>query len=241
MADTFEITQPTFQGPFTLLLDAIKDQKIEVFEISLTEITSAFFEYLHKAELVDLDMSAEFLVMAAYLLELKSKKLLPQPETAELIEEEEEIEIELAKHLDEYRIFKQVAQDLKERKESFSKIYSRYHREILKPEKKDFFLTEISLEDLVKAFQRVYMQSAAEEKFVKIADEDITLPQRIGEVLEILKKGKEGVAFEALFIRRTRLEVVVTFLAILELARRNLLLIYQGEGFGNINLRLNEA
>ena len=240
-SETFAVKQTAFEGPFSVLLDAIKDEKVNVFEVSLSEVTSAYFEHLKKIEKIDLENSSEFLVMAAYLLELKSKRLLPQPEEIALLQEEQEIEEDLAKHLEEYKIFKLAAQTLQERKDSFARVYSRYHRELLRPEKKDFFLTEVSLEDLVKAFQNVYVKVSERPHVVGIKDEEITLPQRIGEVIDILKSNPDGIDFEKLFIRWTRLEVVVTFLAILELAKNQYIDIYQGEEFGKINVRLSKA
>jgi segregation and condensation protein A len=241
MIETFEITLPKYAGPFELLLQAVREGRIGIFEISLSQITAAYFEYLKRFSEVNLNLASEFLVMAAYLLELKSKQLLPQPEEIEMAAEEEEIERELARHLAEYKLFKQAAEQLKDKKDSFARIYSRYHREVLGPEDKDFFLTDVNLQDLLQAFQRVYLEFSKEEEVREIKDEEITLPQRIGEVVEMLKLAQNDVAFERLFVRRTRLEAVVTFLAILELCRRQLIRILQGEIFSGIVIRLIPA
>ena len=176
--------------------------------------------------------------MAALLIEMKSKRLLPQPEEIEIKKSEEEIESELLAHLEEYKVYQAAAQQLKERKDEFKKVYSRYHREVLKPEQKDFFLTDVNLKDLVEAFQKVYRQIAEEEKVREIKDEEITLPQRIEEVTAILLKAQGIVEFEKLFIRRTKLEVVVTFLAMLELAKQNRIRIVQNVLFGGICIGL---
>jgi len=238
MTETFQITIPKYDGPFELLLDAVKESKLDIFEISLSQITSAYFEYLHKMKEINLNLASEFMVTAAYLLELKSKRLLPQPE--EIMEqlEEEEIETDLAEHIREYQRFKQAAEHLKHKKDSFSRIYSRFHSEEQGPEQKDFFLTDVNLNDLLLAFQRVFKAVTEEEKTKEIINDEITLPQRIEEVTAILSASKEGVAFEKLFIRRTRMEVVVTFLAVLELCRRQTINLSQEERFGGIYVRL---
>ena len=233
----FEITIPKYTGPFDLLLSAIKENEIDIFEISLSQITSTYFDYLRKVEIVNLNAASEFLLMASMLLEMKSKKLLPQPEDLALQLEEEEIEGELANHLEEYKMFKQMAETLKIKKESFRKVYSRYHREVAGPEHKDFYLKDVSLQDLVVAFKKVWDSIGVQEDTrTIIKDEDITLPQRIEEVVNMLKENSDGVEFERLFIRRTRIEVVVTFLAVLELAKRNSIKIVQGVRFGGIRI-----
>lgn len=238
MSEAFTITLPKYDGPFDLLADAIKDGKIDIFEISLSQITFAYFEYLKKIKEIDLNPTSEFLLAAAYLLELKSRRLLPHPEDAVQLQEEEELESDLAEHIREYQRFKHAAEQLRSKKESFSRIYSRFHSEEQVKEHKDFYLTDVNLNDLVQAFKRVYNSIAEEEKITEIKNDDITLPQRINEVLAMLAGSADGVGFEQLFIRRTRLEVVVTFLAVLELCRRSMIKILQEEKFGGIYLRL---
>ena len=106
---------------------------------------------------------------------------------------------------------------------------------------KDFYLKDVNLNDLVLAFQRVFRAVVEEEAVVEIEADEVTLSQRIEEVVKLLEGSEEGVAFEQLFIRRTRMEVVVTFLAILELCRRNMINILQEERFSGIYLRLKKA
>ncbi|HTY12760.1 MAG TPA: segregation/condensation protein A [Candidatus Omnitrophota bacterium] len=241
MTEPFQITIPKYEGPFDLILDAIREGKIDIFEISLTQITSAYFEYMGKMKEIDLNLASEFILTAAYLLEIKSKRLLPKPEEVVLQQEEEEIETDLADHIKEYQRFKQVAVHLKQKKESFSRIYSRIGSPDDAPVQKDFYLKDVNLNDLVLAFQRVFRTISDEENVQQITADEVTLPQRIDEVVEMLGRSEEGVAFEQLFIRRTRIEVVVTFLAVLELCRRNMINILQEERFSGIYLRLKKA
>lgn len=207
----------------------------------LSQITAAYFEYLGKFKEIDLNQASEFLLTAAYLLEMKSKRLLPQPEVMEEQLEEEELESDLADHIREYQRFKQVAQHLKLKKDTFARVYSRLHSDEPVPEQKDFYLTDVNLNDLVLAFRRVFNTFAEEEKVKEIANDEITLPQRISEVVDLLKMAPDGVAFEQLFIRRTRIEAVVTFLAVLELCRRQMIRVLQEERFGGIYLKLGKA
>lgn len=234
----FEVATEKYTGPFDLLLSAIKDNEIDIFEISISQITSAYFEHLRKIEIINLNAASEFLLMASILLEMKSKQLLPQPEKIELQLENEEIEGALADHLSEYKMFKQLALTLQFKKDSFKKVYSRYHREVQGPEHKDFYLKDVSLQDLVSAFKRVWDSIGVVEDDPRtiIKEEELTLPQRIDEVIKLLSDSPDGVAFEKLFVRRTRIEVVVTFLAVLELAKRNAIQIIQGVRFGGIRI-----
>lgn len=226
-----------YEGPFDLLLQAIDDGKLDIHAISLTELTNQYLAYLKELPALDLDAASEYLVMAAYLIELKSKMLLPQPEDPILQEEEEQIELDLAAHLMEYKFYKDVAVKLRDKQQNFFRTYSRYHREVQTAEQKEIFLVDITLEDLVKAFQNLYNEVKEEEPASLSVAEEISLPQRIEEVVNIISRSAGGeVEFEKLFLRRTRVEVVVTFLAILELARQRKIRIFQGKEFGGIKL-----
>lgn len=237
----FTVTLPKYEGPFDLLLAAIHDEKIDIFEISLAQITSTYFEYLKQLDHIDLNPASEFLLMAAQLLELKSKKVLPAPPDIILKQSEEEIESELAAHLLEYKRFQHMAGELKARQENFRRVYSRYHREPPGEVRREIELKDVSLTDLVKAFQEVWKRLPPEEEVQVINEDELNLEKRIMEVVEILKQGGGEAAFEKLFIRHTRLELVLTFLSILELAKQRLILILQKEKFGGIYLRLREG
>ncbi|MFA4905001.1 MAG: segregation/condensation protein A [Candidatus Margulisiibacteriota bacterium] len=237
----FTVALPKFEGPFDLLMAAIHDEKIDIFEISLSQITATYFEYLKRLDRINLNPASEFLLMAAQLLELKSKKVLPAPPDVVLERSEEEIESELAAHLLEYERFKHLAGELKARKANFNLVYSRYHREAPSPKASEIELKNVSLTDLVKAFQQVWKRLPPEEEVRVIKEDELNLDKRIGEVVEILKQGGGEADFEKLFLRHTRLELVLTFLSILELAKRRFILILQKEKFGGICLRLRES
>lgn len=236
-ADSFVIAIPKYSGPFDLLLSAIKDEKLGIFDVSISGITSSYFEYLKKLEEIDLNSASEFLLLAALLIEMKARNVLPKPEDVSLKIEEEEIQGDLIKHLEEYKLYKFLATNLKEKKDSFRKVYSRYHREVIgHDEKKDIFLKDVNLFDLVSAFKRVWDSIPYEDQAHPIQDDDVTLPKRIEEVEKLVLESKDGLVFEALFIRKTRLEVVVTFLAVLELAKNGKIKIAQGDKFSGIRI-----
>jgi len=225
----YKIDIDVYQGPFGLLLKAIDEGGIDVFKVSLSQITSSYFEYWKREE-PSLILASDFLFMAAYLIELKTRNLLPPKEE---VDDELFLEMEesLVNHLQEYNVYKNIAQTLKQRKEVFERVYGRHEGET---EEREIELVDVSLRDLVSAFQKVYAEAAKREQVVAIEAEEITLEERIIEIKRMVAGRSAGVPFEDLFIRRTRLEVVVTFLAILELVKQRFIQVRQGWRFGSI-------
>lgn len=226
----YKINIDVYKGPFDLLLKAIDEGSIDIFKVSVSDITNSYFDYWKREE-PDLVLASDFLAMAAYLLELKSKALLPAKE--EIIEEEalHDIEESLVSHIQEYEVYKNLAQTLRERKKIFERVYGRHEGE---KEEKEIELVDVSLRDLVSAFKRVYDEAAKREQVVPIVAEEVSLDDRIVEIKRMVAGRTDGVPFEDIFIRKTRLEIVVTFLAILELAKQRFIQIAQGRSFGSI-------
>lgn len=236
--EDFQVKLPVFEGPFTVLLHLIEEEKIGIHEVSLTQITQGYLKYLSLLRELDLTVASEFLVMAACLIELKSKTLLPKTEKT-LWEEEKEKEAErnLAEHLAQYKAYKERAKILKGRQELFQKMYSRHSfderlaEEIYEPE---IFLTDVTLRDLVTAFESIWETVEAREKTEEILDEEITVKDKIEEIIGKIKRKPQGIPLEKFFTRFIKLEVIVTFLAVLELVRQKQIRIKQGEIFGSI-------
>jgi segregation and condensation protein A len=225
----------SFEGPFDLLLHMIDEDKIDIYTISLTQIIKGYIDYLKMMKNLDIVIASEFLMMAAYLIEMKSKMLLPVEETPEEGENVEEIEKTLLERLHEYKVFKSLAESLKERKEVFGRTYSRYTVDAPPmEEEREVFLTDVTLRDLVVAFQRIWTEAEKKGETEEIADEHVTVSDKIKEILTKVRRKKDGVPFEELFTRLDKLEVVVTFLAILELGRQRQVQIKQGDTFGSI-------
>ena len=229
-ATSYQVKIDVYEGPFDLLLKAIDDGQLDIHKVSLSAIVNSYFDYWQAAER-DLLTASDFVLVAAYLIELKSRSLLPARETTELPEELTGIEESLVAHIQEYEVYKKIALDLKQRKAVFDRIYGRHEGEIVESE---IEFKDLSLRDLVLAFQKVYNEAALREQVVSIAAEEITLEERIVEIKRLVAGRSDGLPFEDLFLRKTRLEVVVTFLAILELAKHREVSIRQGRRFGSI-------
>ncbi|MEA3493166.1 MAG: segregation/condensation protein A [Candidatus Margulisiibacteriota bacterium] len=228
--DNYNVELDVYKGPFDLLLKAIDDGEINVHQVSLSQIVKSYFEYW-KREAPPLVAASDFIFMAAYLLELKTKSILPKREDILGDELLDGVEDSLVSHIQEYEAFKNLAQTLKERKNVFSRVYGRHEGE---RQEREFELKDVSLRDLVSAFQRVYNEATERENVFHIAAEEVTLEDRVAEIRQMLACKSRGVAFEDIFIRKTRIEIVVTFLAILELAKLNSIRITQGGRFGSI-------
>lgn len=229
-AAAYQVKIDVFEGPFDLLLKAIDDGQLEIHKVSLSEIVNSYFAYWQAGER-DLILAADFVFIAAYLIELKSRSLLPARETTAVPEDLTGVEEALVSHIQEYEVYKKIALDLKQRKELFDRIYGRHEGEKVESE---IELKDVSLRDLVLAFQKVYKEAIEREKVISIEAEEITLEERIVEIKRLVAGRSDGLPFEDLFIRKTRLEVVVTFLAILELAKQRAISIRQGRRFGSI-------
>ncbi len=228
----FSVALPVFEGHFDALLDMIERQDVDICDISLTDVTGQYLEYISVCKEMDLAVSSEFLYVAAYLLNLKSKKILPEIKVEE--EKVEDIETSLVDHVVQYRLFKKIAAVLKDRKDLFSKIFHRPRVETGSDQQKQYFLKDVSVSDLTAAFRKIWLDVKDRGKDVEIVDEIITVEEKIEQISRKLDAAPEGTQFEHLFMKRSRLEVIVTFLALLEMVRLKRILLKQEMMFGQI-------
>lgn len=229
-----------FEGPLDLLLHLIKDASIEIFDIEIKTITDQYLEYIHGMEMLNLNIASEYLTMAAELMEMKSSSLLPKKEIQTEDEYEEDPRERLIQRLIEYQRYKEVTPKLQElemqRQEYFSK-----EPESLK-EYKDISSEEINLEfdlnDLLEAFKKMIERRELDRPLqTKVTKKEYSVSVRNNEIRRILKK-KKKVEFHELFEIVTKEYVIVTFLSILDLARKQELNIIQNHNFNKIILEL---
>jgi len=225
----YRVRLEVFEGPLDLLLHLVKKNELDIFNIPIAEITADYLNYMKLFRRLNLDFAGEFLVMASTLIHIKSRMLLPPAETVEE-EELEDPRQELAARLMEYQKFKEAASILKEREAIQGNIYGRLP---MIPEDEDYTI-EATLFDLLDAFQRVAIR--AEEEVREIIQEDISIEDRIGEILNLLEN-KRFISFETIFSgQRTKRLLIVTFLALLELIRLKRVFARQAEPFGAIRI-----
>jgi segregation and condensation protein A len=229
MDDFINIKIPVFEGPFDLLLHLIRENKIDIYDIPISLITSQYLQYIEIMKELNLEIAGEFLVMAATLIQIKSKMLLPPDEEAPS-EEQEDPRQELVRKLLEYQKFKEAAVDLRKREEEWTTVF---RKEPLSDEDDgELYLFDLGLFDLIEAFRKIL--DTAPPDVVSITKETLTVKDKMSIIMEILE-GQEAVRFEDLFRDGiTRVQLIVTFVALLELIRLGLARAYQEKEFGNI-------
>jgi len=226
-----------FEGPLDLLLHLIQEARIEIWEISVSEIASQYLRYLERMEAMNVEIAGEFLVMAATLMRIKSKGLLPRPAAVEAGDDEPQSEEELIQRLLTYKTFKEAAAAMAARLAAAGPRFARRFRPALSPDY-ELPLQEIDLYALVRALHEVEMRRRTPEAVHQVRLETVRLEDQLTFVLQRLQEGGGRLAFCDLFTAASRgVEVAVTLLAALELARQQVVLLFQDEIFGDIQLR----
>ena len=230
--DALEIFLEAFEGPLDLLLYLIKRQNIDICQLPITLITQQYMEYLDLMQQLQLELAAEYLVMAATLAEIKSRMLLPRPGGES--DDDSDPRAELIRRLQEYERFKQAAEDLdslpRQERDSFTASAKLPSLSQQRPQ------PQLELAELLSALQDV-LDRAAHFGHHHVEREPLSVRERMSQILDELPSG-QFTAFVALFrLEEGRLGVVVTFLATLELIRSALVELVQAEPFSPIYLR----
>jgi segregation and condensation protein A len=230
--NALEVLLDTFEGPLDLLLYLIRRQNMDIVSIPIAQITQQYIAYIQLMGILNLDMAAEYLLMAALLAEIKSRMLLPRP--VELEAEEEDPRATLIRRLQEYEAIKNAAEQMDElprmERELFSTLVDVSTLSVTQP------LPELPLQDLLLAFQAV-LKRADQHSHHQITKEPLSVRERMSHILEHLKN-VENCVFGALFSRHEgRAGVVVAFLAILELSKERLIEISQAEPFSEVRIK----
>ena len=226
-----------FEGPLDLLLHLIKQDKKDIFDINITEITEKYVEYIKKMEELNLDVASEYLVMAAELIEMKSRHLLPIENKQENEEEVENPEEELKKRLLEYQKYKETKNTFLELAEKRSKYYTKTpEKKTLYTDKKIINSNEVTANDLLNALQKLLERRLYQKPLnTKITQKELSVKERVDKIRNILKKEKT-IRFDDLFDRFEKSYVIVTFLSILEMAKNGEINLKQKNNFEEIYL-----
>ncbi len=231
------ITIDNFEGPLDLLLHLVKDANIDIFDISIVEITDKYLEYINREDNLNINVSSEYLVMAAELMYLKSKSLLPSTNKEE--NEEDITREKLIDKLLEYKKYKEMTPEFKRLEEERRKIY------IKGPEKAQEYTEnnydgEASVEDLVNAFKKFLERKDFEKPLeTTITSKEYSVKERKSGIRNILRvKGK--VYLDELFEKSDRAYVVVTFLSVLEMVKEKDVLVRQDKNFDKILVELRD-
>ena len=235
-SNEYKVKLEVFEGPLDLLLYLIKKDEVDIYDISIERIAQQYLEFMDSFKVLDLEIAGEFVVMAANLIYIKSRSLLPvhvQPPEEEV--DEEDPRWDLIRQLVEYKKFKDAAAQLSQREFEQSNLYTRL------PEPEEAVerpLGEVSVFDLIAAFNKILKRIEGKtEDLREIFEENYSVSDKIDFIMKMTASGVTLKFTELFASAASRTEVVVTFLALLELVRLKQLSLVQGEAFGEIELK----
>jgi segregation and condensation protein A len=240
VSSPLDVRLEQYEGPLDLLLDLIRKQQINIYDIPIAQITSQYLEYIQQAMEKDMELGSEFVYMAATLIHIKSKMLLPRdPELAKM-ENDEDPRAELVNRLLEHERFKNAAEMLQQKRMIEEAVWSNPQIDQFVSEDDDPGLA-VSLFDLVKTLQGV-LERAKNRPIYAIEKDDVSVPDMVGYLKAMFtEKPKEKMSVIELFERqKSRRAMVCLFLAILELVKRQAVSLEQSELFGNIVIHKHE-
>jgi segregation and condensation protein A len=238
---SYKIKLEVFEGPLDLLLYLIKKDEVNIYDIPIAQITDQYLEYLDMIKLLDLDVVGDFLVMAATLMQIKSKMLLP-PDPSEQALEEEDPRDELVRRLLEYKKFKEAADDLRSkemvRQDFFRRTPDEEKIKEMKEEATEVYF-EANLFDLISAFANA-LKNVPKDVFYEVMKEEFTVEQKIHDILHLFLH-RSSILLTDLFAKaRSKDEIIVTFMAILELIRLREVVAMQKGIFSEIEVIRNK-
>ncbi len=218
----YRIKLQNFEGPLDLLLFFIKRDELNIYDIPISKITNEFLEYLHYIQMLDLDLAGDFIVMAATLMQIKVKMLLPREEG----EEEEDPRAELVRRLLEYKRFKEAAESLEFLDDEARKIYYRqgFHSDPkrIMLEDQEEGLKDITLFNLITSFKKV-MDHLPKKVYHDVELTNVTIDEQISYLLDFFRVRNEGTFLEVISHMTEKIRIVVTVIALLELMKNQVL------------------
>lgn len=234
---SYKVRLELFEGPLDLLLYLVKKEHLNIYDIPIARITEQYLAYLELMKLLDLNIAGDFLVMAATLLQIKSKMLLPaEVEAAPL--EEQDPRAELVKRLLEYEKYKQIAETLRQKEIAQQQVFKRPKMEEALPLDKSEIHFEASIFDLINAFTKA-LDQVPKDLFYEVIKDEFTIEEKTRQILHLLLVAPMLTISELFNSAKNKIEVIVTFLAVLELIRIKEVVIYQKDMFGEIEICRN--
>ena len=239
-----------FEGPLDLLLHLIEKNKVSIYDIPIAEITDQYMAYLHEMKKQDLGVMSEFLLMAATLLDIKSRMLLPKEVNEE--GEAEDPRQELVQQLLEYKMYKYISYELKERRQDAAQVL--YHKQDL-PEEVKAYKQPVSTEELLAGvtlsrMHRIFVDIIRRQNnridpirstFGTLQKEEVDMDQMREKVAEYIEQHEVCSFRELLLGQATKMQVIIAFLIILEMMKEGVITIVQEESFGEIHIAKNKT
>ena len=242
MSSSLNVRLQQYEGPLDLLLDLIRKQELDIRDIPIALITAQYLEYVEQARALDIDLGAEFIYMAATLIHIKSKTLLPRDPELERISPEEDPRSELVDRLLEHERFKNAAEMLHQKRIIEENVWSNPQIKQYLEEEEDPGL-KVTLFDLVKVFGEI-VERARNRPVYEIEGDDVSIPDMIRHLGSLLRAAKENepVLIVPLLERQRSVRAIIAmFLAVLELVKRQAVTLSQNSLFGEIELKKHKA
>ncbi len=237
----YKVTIENFDGPLDLLLHLIKENDLDIYDIKIEEVTKQYLDYIKAMQDLNLSVASEYLVMASELLEIKSKMLLPKRKSLEEDEYEEDPREVLIERLLAYKKYKEITSEFKELELTRKLVLTK------EPENLSYYVKEeknsgdIDLSNLLEAFNNLMKRKEFDKPIAtKITKKELSITEKVSRIRNILKE-KRKINFEELFEVSTKEEIIISFLSILEMVKKDEITLSQDDNFKQITISLKEG
>lgn len=237
----YKVTIENFDGPLDLLLHLIKEQDIDIYDIKIEEITVQYLDYIHGMKELNLSVASEYLVMASELIEMKSKMLLPKKKELEEDEYEEDPRDVLIERLLAYKQYKEVTSEFKDLEMTRKLVFTKEPVNLSYYAKESDNKEELGIDDLIEAFNALMKKKELDKPIAtKITKKELSVTEKVMKIKNILKLKKQ-IKFEEIFDVATKEEVIISFLSILEMVKKDEITLKQDNNFKQIVISLKEG
>ena len=239
--DKYVVTIDNFDGPLDLLLHLIKEQDIDIYDIKIEDITKQYLDYIRHMKELNLEIASEYLVMASELIEMKSKMLLPKKREKEDDDYEEDPRELLIERLLAYKKYKEVTSEFKDLELTRKMVFTREPDNLNRYAKEDENSEELGVADLIDAFNNLLKRKELDRPIAtKITKKELSVAEKVNKIKNILRN-KKRINFEDIFEVSTKEEVIISFLSVLEMVKKDEILLTQEGNFKNIVISLKEG
>lgn len=238
ISDKYVVTIDNFDGPLDLLLHLIKEQDIDIYDIKIEDITKQYLDYIRHMKELNLEIASEYLVMASELIEMKSKMLLPKKKEKEDDDYEEDPRELLIERLLAYKRYKEVTSEFKDLELTRKMVFTREPDNLNRYVKEDENSEELGVADLIDAFNNLLKRKELDRPIAtKITKKELSVTEKVNKIKNILRN-KKKINFEDIFEVSTKEEVIISFLSVLEMVKKDEILLTQEGNFKNIVISL---
>ena len=241
MSNKYVVTIDNFDGPLDLLLHLIKEQDIDIYDIKIEDITKQYLDYIRHMKELNLEIASEYLVMASELIEMKSKMLLPKKKEKEDDDYEEDPRELLIERLLAYKRYKEVTSEFKDLELNRKMVFTREPDNLNRYVKEDENSEDLGVADLIDAFNNLLKRKELDRPIAtKITKKELSVTEKVNKIKNILRN-KKKINFEDIFEVSTKEEVIISFLSVLEMVKKDEILLTQEGNFKNIVISLKEG